>query len=256
MTNEDVGDRRGGATRQRIMTEASRLFAEQGYDATTVEAIANGAGIAAPTIYRHYPTKYAVLLAVTDRATRTSQARRGLGLTDDLPGQLAALFAEYLAEGQIQRRRLSIELSRAAMRNADIADALAGYNAELRSALAEPIAHSRPQFSPTETDMLAHLFLVLLMGGIHLDTLDADLIGDTQLIGYLREHFEVMLATAPTAADEAPRRAAPGRSEQRPICHQIRPTAAGHEQFGPGAASSTRPVNCSPCMATTGRRQR
>ncbi len=183
------------------MAEASRLFAEQGYDATSVDTIAHAAGIAAPSIYKHFPTKHAVLLAVTDRATRTSQARHGLGHTDDLPGQLAALFAEYLADGQIRRRRLSIELSRAAMRNGEVADALAGYNAELRAALAETIGHSRPSLDVAERDLLAHLFLVLLMGGIHLDTLDADMIGDAGLIDFLRDRFVIVLATDPAPAE-------------------------------------------------------
>jgi AcrR family transcriptional regulator len=210
------GVRRGSSTRQRIMIEAARLFAEQGYDATSVDTIAQAAGIAAPSIYKHFPTKHAVLLAVTDRATRTSQARRGLGHTDDLPDQLAALFAEYLADGQSQRRRLSIELSRAAMRNAEVAEALAGYNAELRAALAETIGHSRPGLAVAEREMLAHLFLVLLMGGIHLDTLDADLIGDAGLIGYLRDHFGVVLGSDPPPVDAPPRprrRAAPAVDE-------------------------------------------
>lgn len=188
------------------MVEASRLFAEQGYDATSVETIAHAAGIAAPSIYKHFSAKHAILLAVTDRATRTSQARRGLGLTDDLPGQLAKLFAEYLAVGQIERRRLSIELSRAASRNPEVSEALAGYNGELRAALAETIAHSRPNFEREECEMLAHLFLVLLMGAIHLDTLDADMIGDDRLIDYLHHRFDAVLATQPDAVRTLPRR--------------------------------------------------
>lgn len=190
------------------MVEASRLFAEQGYDGTSVDSIAAAAGISAPSIYKHFAAKHAVLLAVTDRATRTSQARRGLGTTDDLAGQLAALFAEYLAEGQIQRRRLSIELSRAALRNDEVAESLAGYNRELRAALAETIGQSRPAFGVAELEMLAHLFLVLLMGGIHLDTLDADLIGDAGLISFVRERFAVVLATDPPQV-AAPRRSTP-----------------------------------------------
>lgn len=192
------------------MVEASRLFAEQGYDGTSVESIAAAAGITAPSIYKHFPAKHAVLLAVTDRATRTSQARRGLGTTDDLAGQLAELFGEYLAEGQIQRRRLSIELSRAALRNAEVAESLAGYNHELRAALAETIGQSRPAFDAAEREMLAHLFLVLLMGGIHLDTLDADLIGDAGLVSFMRERFVVVLASDPPPVSESRRSVAAG----------------------------------------------
>ena len=208
-TDHAAPKRRGNNTHERIMLAASRLFAEHGYDATSVDTIASAAGIAAPSIYKHFPTKHAILLAVTDRATRTSQARRGLGLTDDLPGQLAALFAEYLATGQSERRRLSIELSRAATRNSEVAASLAAYNAELRAALAETIGQSCPSFDDDEGEVLAHLFLVLLMGAIHLDTLDADLIGDDQLIEFLRGRFGVILTTNPDAAVTRPTKRSP-----------------------------------------------
>ncbi|MET0911076.1 MAG: TetR/AcrR family transcriptional regulator [Ilumatobacteraceae bacterium] len=191
---------RGGQTRERIMVAGSRLFAEHGYDATTVETVALAAGIAAPSIYKHFPTKHAVLLAVTDRATRTSQARRSLNGPGDLPSQLADLFDEYMAEGQTQRRRLSIELSRAAFRSDEVGAALADYNADLRDALADTIRQATPAAAAidrAEAAMLAHLLLVLLMGAVHLDTLDADRIGDQRLVAFLRERFRVLLESDP-----------------------------------------------------------
>ncbi len=40
----------------------TRLFTEQGYDATTVEQIAGEAGVSHMTFFRHFPTKDAVVL--------------------------------------------------------------------------------------------------------------------------------------------------------------------------------------------------
>src|SRR3546814_9382231 len=105
---------KGKATRARLLTAASRLFAVQGYDGTSVEAVATEAGITVPGMYKHFPTKASLLLEVARRATITSVARQELTGVADLPGRLAALFAEYTADGQIERRRLSNELSRAA----------------------------------------------------------------------------------------------------------------------------------------------
>ncbi len=45
------------STRQRILIEALHLFAQEGYDAVTVEQIAGAVGIKAPSLYKHYQSK-------------------------------------------------------------------------------------------------------------------------------------------------------------------------------------------------------
>jgi AcrR family transcriptional regulator len=59
-------DRRKAATRARIALAASRLFAEKGYAATSMDDIADAAGIAPRTIYLHFDSKAAVVLAYLD----------------------------------------------------------------------------------------------------------------------------------------------------------------------------------------------
>ena len=49
-------------TRALLQETATRLFAEQGYDATTVEQIVRAAGVSHMTFFRHFATKDAVLL--------------------------------------------------------------------------------------------------------------------------------------------------------------------------------------------------
>lgn len=186
---------RGRATRERLLEAASRLFATQGFDATSVDAVAEAAGITVPGMYRHFSTKHVLLLEVAGWATRTSQARQALTVGRDLAQGLADLFAEYLADGEIERRRLSIELSRAAFQDDELRNAVVVFNERLRDSLADTIGSARPTDDGGETALLAHLFLVLLMGAIHLDTLDADRIGDPRLVTFLRERFAVVLAS-------------------------------------------------------------
>lgn len=57
---------RAEATRRRIAEEASRLFASRGYQATTIEAVADAADVSVETIYKRYGTKRALLRAALD----------------------------------------------------------------------------------------------------------------------------------------------------------------------------------------------
>jgi AcrR family transcriptional regulator len=54
------------ATRLRVIEAAGRLFTEQGYPATTIDAIAEAADTPLPTLYRLFGSKRALLAAVLD----------------------------------------------------------------------------------------------------------------------------------------------------------------------------------------------
>jgi AcrR family transcriptional regulator len=53
-------------TRLRMLDAAQNLFADRGYAATTVEAIASGAGVAVDTVYASFGSKRGVLKALLD----------------------------------------------------------------------------------------------------------------------------------------------------------------------------------------------
>ena len=78
--------RQRAETRQRIQRQAIRLFAEQGYDATTVNEVAAAAGVAAMTVYRNFPTK------------------EDLVLYDDFDQVAAATITELPATGSLADR--------------------------------------------------------------------------------------------------------------------------------------------------------
>lgn len=54
------------ATRLRVIDAAKELFLEQGYPATTLESVADVAGVALPTLYRLFGSKRALLTAVLE----------------------------------------------------------------------------------------------------------------------------------------------------------------------------------------------
>lgn len=47
-------------TKEKILTEAVKLFAKEGYEAVSVDQIAKAVGIKAPSLYKHYKSKRAI----------------------------------------------------------------------------------------------------------------------------------------------------------------------------------------------------
>lgn len=56
-----VADRKG-----QILREATRLFADSGFDKVTIKALADACSITEPALYRHFPSKEAIYDAVLD----------------------------------------------------------------------------------------------------------------------------------------------------------------------------------------------
>jgi AcrR family transcriptional regulator len=62
MTKPGLRERKKQKTRGAIQRETMRLFTEQGYDATTIEQIAEAAEVSQSTFFRYFPTKEDVVL--------------------------------------------------------------------------------------------------------------------------------------------------------------------------------------------------
>src|SRR4051812_32143912 len=56
----------GEATRDRLYATAMRLIAQRGYEATTLRDIALDARVSVGLLYRYFPSKQAVILALYD----------------------------------------------------------------------------------------------------------------------------------------------------------------------------------------------
>jgi AcrR family transcriptional regulator len=60
---------RGRATREHVVDVATDLFAGQGYDATSIEAVMRASGVSKGALYHHFPGKDALFEAVLERIT-------------------------------------------------------------------------------------------------------------------------------------------------------------------------------------------
>jgi AcrR family transcriptional regulator len=67
---EDGRESRAQQTRERIRAAARRLFLQQGYQATSMDAIRAASGVASKeTVYRHYPSKEKLFIDVMGHLT-------------------------------------------------------------------------------------------------------------------------------------------------------------------------------------------
>jgi AcrR family transcriptional regulator len=65
---------RGKVTRAQIVEIATRLFAERGYDGTSIEAVLAESGVSRGSLYHHFPGKEALFLAaMEDAGVRATQ---------------------------------------------------------------------------------------------------------------------------------------------------------------------------------------
>lgn len=79
-------------SRQVIAAAALSLFESQGYEATTMDAIAETAGVSRPTVFNHFPRKEDILLVVGELLRERVAARiRGLPVTGLLADPIGAL---------------------------------------------------------------------------------------------------------------------------------------------------------------------
>jgi AcrR family transcriptional regulator len=93
-TNKNV--ERGRATRAQVIEVATRLFAEQGYDGTSIEAVQAAAGVSRGSLYHHFPGKEALFWAVLEEVgARIAQQEEEIAR--DAPDPVATLRAGALA---------------------------------------------------------------------------------------------------------------------------------------------------------------
>jgi AcrR family transcriptional regulator len=94
-------DERAEVTRRRIADAARTLFGSRGYGATTLQAVADEAGVAVQTVYAVYGSKAGILHALRDRVLRQPAAEM---LFDDAMSEADAERKLDLFASSIRRR--------------------------------------------------------------------------------------------------------------------------------------------------------
>ena len=101
-----------GDARTRIEAAALDLFEQQGYAATTVEAIASAAGVARRTFFLHFPSKDAVVFLhheeLSSRVAAYLEANADSAAVPAMCQAVRMVFGHYVEEPEIALRRYRI----------------------------------------------------------------------------------------------------------------------------------------------------
>ena len=104
----NVRQRQADETRNRIVAAARRLLEERGYVKTTMEAIAQEAGVAVPTVYSIFRSKTGILLEILDSSRfgeryqkALAQALAATDILDQLKGVASISCSIFQSEDEI-----------------------------------------------------------------------------------------------------------------------------------------------------------
>jgi AcrR family transcriptional regulator len=158
------------STRERLVSEAMRLFSAKGFEATSVSQIEAAAGLATGSgaLYRHFKSKDALLNAGIDRQLDRRHAMRdiralfaGLG---DLHAELTVLGRYLLSVIDEEIQLLQIAARTPAGHSARLDTAYAALIDGLNAELAEWITAWAPNLAPDQCKVLAALGINGILG--------------------------------------------------------------------------------------------
>ena len=148
--------------RERLLAAALTAFTERGSDDTSLEEIARRAGVGIGTLYRHFPTRQALLAAVyRDQVDALCAAAR---LPQASPGAALTAFLRDLTQFGLTKRSLTGELL-AGPEGTEVA-VFSACRAEITETAARLLSQAqdageaRPGLEPSDLLRLSHAIVV------------------------------------------------------------------------------------------------
>lgn len=163
-------------TRAAVLTAARALFAERGFEGTTLKAVAERAGVAVGTLFVHVPDKSALLLAALHDDLARVLAAAEAGLVGEgrpaLLGLVRALYGYYAADPGLARVLVKESLVAGPRAGEPMDPVLAGFLGRAAGLLAPEL---RPGVSPMEAAVVFFsLYLMALLDGLRHERPDPD----------------------------------------------------------------------------------
>ena len=152
--------------RAHIVAAAERAFVRFGFHATTMQQVADEAGMSAGNLYRYFPSKEAIVegLCMADQIQRAEVFSELIGRLD-LRQALATTLREHLLSRPTEKARMVVEIWAEAGRNPRVAAITAAVDADVLAGLTKvlhAVGASGAAFNPA----FAAKVLFTLVGGL------------------------------------------------------------------------------------------
>lgn len=159
--------RRRRELRERVLVVSLELVAAKGFDATTVEEIAEAADIAPATFFNHFQSKGGLLREITSQVVASVELLIEAHLQDDdnvdaRLGGLARHAAALISEQQKLAREVMLEMLRASSRPEDAAPYLTSLSRPIALLLERGQANQE-----VRTDLEAEFLSEMVLGALH-----------------------------------------------------------------------------------------
>ncbi|HXP21867.1 MAG TPA: TetR/AcrR family transcriptional regulator [Streptosporangiaceae bacterium] len=144
---------------QRLLSAAAAAFAEQGADTASLEEIARRAGVGIGTLYRHFPTRQALLEAVYTDQVEALRVRAAELLRREPPGEALADWLRALVAFGSTKRSLTTALLQTLDKESELLSACGAVLRESTSELlerAQRAGEARTDVKGTDVLRLAH----------------------------------------------------------------------------------------------------
>lgn len=184
-------------TRQAIVAVGAELFLSQGYDATTMEQIAERAEVGKSTLYRYFPTKEDVLLgSFSARMGVTAELVRSRPADEDLSVVLGHVVRAYVQVNDAATRELRAIIDAHPAARAKVWDLVAQEQALLEAALAERLGLDAPDLGVVMSARIATTLAVVASENVLGDHRPLD----ERIERILRDldHAEIVFPSAPS----------------------------------------------------------
>ncbi|MFI6920669.1 TetR/AcrR family transcriptional regulator [Nonomuraea spiralis] len=102
--------RKHGVRKRVILLQAARLFVERGYADTGIDDIGAAVGISGPAVYRHFPGKQAILLALIELSLERLQegTQAALADRDQDPQEALIALVDWFSRSSVENRSLTL----------------------------------------------------------------------------------------------------------------------------------------------------
>ncbi len=152
--------------REQLLEAAAQLFADHGFHAVGIDDIGAAAGISGPGVYRHFPSKAALLEALCDRAmTRMVEGARGIPAAyDDPHTALEALVDLHVAFAVEQRALIGVWVREARALSDDVRRSLRRRMKAYEQPWHAVLGRLRDDLQPAEVAVVTGATLAMLNG--------------------------------------------------------------------------------------------